>query len=462
MKWLMVDGWMPGRRLVPQKASIDECYTFTGVSGMRYTGKRVFLFLLFIMTALFPAFVSPAGAETVVRSIGTLPPGKSITVTFDVTVNDPFIGMTPAITNQALITGSNFSPVLSDDPSAPGTNDPTVTRIFFLPAVSITSDTTWVTYDAMSYSVSGTNNIAVAGMLSWSNSLNGSHGTTGPFIPGTFAAWSIAVIPLDVGNNIITVSSSNFWNDTSTDTIIITRGGIGTGTPQLAVTSDVISVVYSVTAVSVSGTNNMHVAGNIDWAHTEAATSGIVNRTSGSNAWSAAVTVLEGNNTVSVRGTNALGIAAQDSVVIIRQSVTEAAPQIATNALVFPGQDSVLSVIAPTNITWLVEGITDDIDGTNLTITMISVHVSNTLVEVSRVTNDIANTAGSLSWIIPPNLVPVQSTLVIRFEVVDSTTLTNSRIFYDNPFTVIPEPGSVIFNFILVSFMIYLRCKRQQ
>jgi hypothetical protein len=30
---------------------------------------------------------------------------------------------------------------------------------------------------------------------------------------------------------------------------------------------------------------------------------------------------------------------------------------------------------------------------------------------------------------------------VLRFEVVDSSSLTTSRDFWDNPFTIVPEPG---------------------
>jgi len=427
---------------------------------MIFSWKRIRFFMPVMLAVLLLSFALQADGAAVVRSIGTLPPGKSVTLTFDVTVNDPFRGITPAITNQAVISGSNFSPVPSDDPAAPGTNDPTATRVFFLPAATITSAPTRVTYDSPLYSVSGTNNIAVAGMLSWSNSLNGSQGTAGPFTPGTFAAWSITGIPLAVGDNIITVSASNLWNDISADTIVISRGGIGTGLPWISVTSDVISVAYTVTTISVSGTNNMHIAGNIDWTQSEATASGTVNRTNTSNAWSIGVALLEGDNTISIRGTNILGIITQDSLVINRQTFADAAPQIATNTLVFPAQDSILTALEPTNITWLVESITDDIDGTNLTITMISVHVSNTLAEVSRVTNDIANTLGSFSWTIP-DIFDEQSPLVIRFEVVDSSSLTNSRIFYNNSFTVVPEPGVAVVNILLICFLVYHRCKQQ-
>jgi hypothetical protein len=435
------------------------CFS-TGIFEMMCSRKKVAFFLPVMLSALFTPCTMLAAGEPVVRSIGSLPPGKSVTLSFDITVNDPFHGVTPAISNQAVISGSNFSSVISDDPDAPGTNNPTVTRVYFLPTAVITSPAALVTYDFPSYSVSGSNNIAVAGMLSWSNSLNASRGVVGPFTPGSFAAWSITVIPLDVGVNIITVSASNLWNDIATASVVISRGGVGTGTPAISITSDVVSVAYTISSVTLAGTNSMHVAGPINWLHTEAAASGTVSRASGSNAWSAALALLEGDNTVTVRGTNSLGLIAQDSLVINRQTFAEAAPQIATNALVFPVQGSVLTAYELTNITWLVEAITDDIDGSNLTITLISVHVSNTLAEVSRVTNSIANPLGSVFWPVPDLILP-ESTFVIRFEVVDSSSLTNSRIFYNNSFTVVPEPGTAVVTCLFIGFLAFVHCKRQ-
>ena len=62
-------------------------------------------------------------------NIGLLPAGKSITVTFNVTVNNPWQGATNTVSNQGSVTGTNFGPVLTDDPSVGGAADPTVTPI---------------------------------------------------------------------------------------------------------------------------------------------------------------------------------------------------------------------------------------------------------------------------------------------------------------------------------------------
>ena len=72
----------------------------------------------------------------VMLSIGTLPSGESVTITFNVTVDDPFTGALPQVSNQGTVSGSNFSDVLTDDPTVGGAADPTVTPID-LPAVSV-------------------------------------------------------------------------------------------------------------------------------------------------------------------------------------------------------------------------------------------------------------------------------------------------------------------------------------
>jgi uncharacterized repeat protein (TIGR01451 family) len=63
-------------------------------------------------------------------NIGVLPAGKSITINFDVTVDDPFPGPGATVCNQGTVSGTNFSDVLTDDPDVnPGTADPTCTLI---------------------------------------------------------------------------------------------------------------------------------------------------------------------------------------------------------------------------------------------------------------------------------------------------------------------------------------------
>lgn len=72
-------------------------------------------------------------------SIGTLPPGKSITITFQVTINSPLPGGVCQLANQGTVSGSNFSSVLTDDPDFGGANDPTITVLATLLPPTITA-----------------------------------------------------------------------------------------------------------------------------------------------------------------------------------------------------------------------------------------------------------------------------------------------------------------------------------
>ena len=88
----------------------------------------------FVWTALMAGLTlslgaRPAWSQDVDVNIGTLPAGKSITITFDVTVNDPLPAGTTQVSNQGAVSGSNFTDMLTDDPDTPAPDDPTVTAI---------------------------------------------------------------------------------------------------------------------------------------------------------------------------------------------------------------------------------------------------------------------------------------------------------------------------------------------
>ncbi|HEX8144754.1 MAG TPA: Ig-like domain-containing protein [Pyrinomonadaceae bacterium] len=73
-------------------------------------------------------------------SIGTLPAGQSITITFNVTISDPYTGGAQ-VSNQGTVSGSNFSDVLTDDPDFPGAADPTVTPVVVPNSAPVLADT---------------------------------------------------------------------------------------------------------------------------------------------------------------------------------------------------------------------------------------------------------------------------------------------------------------------------------
>lgn len=63
-------------------------------------------------------------------SIGTIHPGDSIVIVYDVTINNPLVPPTTTqISNQGTVSGSNFSNVLTDDPDTGPANDPTITLL---------------------------------------------------------------------------------------------------------------------------------------------------------------------------------------------------------------------------------------------------------------------------------------------------------------------------------------------
>ena len=62
-------------------------------------------------------------------AIGTLPAGESVTITFRVLIDDPFMGSAAEVSNQGTVSGTNFGDVLTDDPTVGGAADPTVTPL---------------------------------------------------------------------------------------------------------------------------------------------------------------------------------------------------------------------------------------------------------------------------------------------------------------------------------------------
>lgn len=116
-------------------------------------------------------------------------------------------------------------------------------------------------------------------------------------------------------------------------------------------------------------------------------------------------------------------------------------PRIAADALIFPTQNAAIIKNFSTNISWQVSKITDDLDGTNVLISKILVYQVDSTNEIAIVTNNIPNIVGKIPWI---SKLGFGTNYVVKFEVVDSLSITNSRIFWDNPFTVVPEPAGLL------------------
>ncbi len=82
------------------------------------------------MSAIAPA----VSGETINKSLGTIPPGKSVTIMFQATIDNPLPPGVTQVCNQGTISGSNFSNVLTDDPDTGAAGDPTCTTVC-VPAV---------------------------------------------------------------------------------------------------------------------------------------------------------------------------------------------------------------------------------------------------------------------------------------------------------------------------------------
>src|SRR6185503_5779710 len=74
--------------------------------------------------------------DNITWNVGTLPAGQSVTITFQVTVDNPYTG--PAnVSNQGTVTADGGISVLTDDPAVAGLANPTLTPIDVPPDISI-------------------------------------------------------------------------------------------------------------------------------------------------------------------------------------------------------------------------------------------------------------------------------------------------------------------------------------
>jgi hypothetical protein len=191
----------------------------------------------------------------------------------------------------------------------------------------------------------------------------------------------------------------------------------------------------------VAGTNNVQVLGTIWWSNVTSGTTGETTpEPAAGPGWSADIALMHGDNLIGIFGSNYAGQVAYGYVTVHRETYDEAIPRIETNALIFPCAGSMLTASEYTNIVWNPVKIHDKLDGTNLAISMISVLHSNDLSEAALVATNVANGAGAYTWLIPPELIGGETGYVLRFEVIDSSSLTNSRAFDGNGFIIVPEP----------------------
>jgi len=341
------------------------------------------------------------------------------------------------------------------------------------PFIDITNENTTVGYDVVTYTIGGTNNANVAGVMNWTNSLTGESGN----IQISNFDFQISNFNLEHGDNLITVFGTNIYGHFTNDFVTIHRETFAEVHPFIDITNENATVTYSITLCTIGGTNNANVVGGMNWTNSLTGGSGSI-PVSGVGFQVSGILLDVGENLITVSGTNVYGQSTPEPpdgsnnvVSIRRKTLIESEPHIATNALIFPSAYSELYEGDKTNIIWNFEKITDDIDGTNLTITKITVHLVETTNQVGILTNDISNLLGEIPWTVPnldSKLVSAKiplgvqagySNYVLKFEVVDSSSLTNSRIFWDNEFTIVPESGIILLT-LLASFIVISALRR--
>ncbi|HLO55670.1 MAG TPA: PKD-like domain-containing protein, partial [Saprospiraceae bacterium] len=87
-----------------------------------------------------PVAMSMMSGETVTvggMSGFLLPQDRNMTISFQVSIDNPFPLGDCSISNQGTISGSNFSTVLTDDPSVAGAANPTVTTLNIAPTITV-------------------------------------------------------------------------------------------------------------------------------------------------------------------------------------------------------------------------------------------------------------------------------------------------------------------------------------
>lgn len=224
-------------------------------------------------------------------AVGTLP----ATLTWQISAVPLTLGP-----NQIIVLGTNVAGATAQDVV-------TITRAAALPPfVDITNENYVVTYDQTLASIGGIKNDSTVGRLTWQNALNGAQGSI-----AAVPAWTISGIPLAVGDNVITVTGTNAMNVSASDSVTITRGGIGTGRPY----TRILDGWCGPTMMAITGTNNLHVVGHVRWINLRNGASGSV---AAAPTWTIRTRYFEpGPNTIWVCGTNALGEASSDERVII-------------------------------------------------------------------------------------------------------------------------------------------------
>ena len=177
--------------------------------------------------------------------------------------------------------------------------------------VAITNAPDTVEWTTTTASISGTSSAPVVGSLTWVNESNGAYGEQP--VSGIF--FEIASVPLTYGTNLVTVTGTNAWGTTASDSVEIVRD-MG---PELTleITSSIENVMYDESACVITGTNSDAVVGIITWTNDGIGADGSISVT-GTTFQIADIPLAVGGNVILISGTNIVGDVVLDSITVTR------------------------------------------------------------------------------------------------------------------------------------------------
>lgn len=184
------------------------------------------------------------------------------------------------------------------------------------PSVDILTPGGTVSYDVLH--VAGINNANAVGAMWAEVAENGGATNSHPVYRVSDTSWRLDDLTLQTGIvYAMTVFATNLNGAVASDSLVVERGGIGTGTPGLAITNTPPLATLAPTFV-LGGTNNPHVAGPMRWINRYAGSvtaSGTFPRAG--TVWSATISGLQtGENRIVISATNAWGVYAAATTVV--------------------------------------------------------------------------------------------------------------------------------------------------
>ncbi|MBI4751829.1 MAG: DUF11 domain-containing protein, partial [Acidobacteria bacterium] len=209
--------------------------------------------------------------ETVNTSIGALPAGKSVTVRFDVTIDNPPTAGTAQVCNQGTVSGGNFSNVVTDDPDVAGVANSTCTQLDAANLAVTKSDAPdpVIAGSNITYTVNFTNNgpssantVTVTDAVPTNTTFVSATVTTG-------TGWSTSAPSVGGTGNVVFSKASVANAETAVFTIVVQVGaGVAEGT-TITNSATAASPKYDPNLTNNTGTTTTTVIRRADLAVTK-------------------------------------------------------------------------------------------------------------------------------------------------------------------------------------------------